>query len=61
MNFKKFALIAIFLFPSHFLFAEETKLSENKCQGAGPQTPRDIDNLIGENKILISPAPPRVC
>jgi hypothetical protein len=28
------------------------------CDGFGPQTPRDIDNLVGENKRIFSLAPP---
>jgi hypothetical protein len=28
------------------------------CTGFGPQTPRDIDNLLGENKRLFTKAPP---
>jgi len=27
------------------------------CDGAGPQTPRDIDNIVGENKRIFSLAP----
>ncbi|KZN64478.1 hypothetical protein N473_14230 [Pseudoalteromonas luteoviolacea CPMOR-1] len=30
----------------------------NSCASAGPQTPRDIDNLEGENKRIFSLAPP---
>ena len=33
-------------------------LSAEVCQGYGPQTPRDIDQLSGENKRIFSIAPP---
>ena len=41
--------------------AHETKKSQatpaTACVGYGPQTPRDIDNINGENKRSFSPAP----
>ncbi len=33
-------------------------LAADVCEGYGPQTPRDIDNLAGENKRVFSLAPP---
>jgi len=32
-------------------------VAENICKGYGPQTPRDINNLTGENKAAFSIAP----
>jgi len=31
--------------------------AEGSCDGAGPQTPRDIDNLAGDNKRVFTTAP----
>jgi hypothetical protein len=33
-------------------------VADEVCEGFGPQTPRDIDNLAGENQRLFSLAPP---
>ncbi len=33
-------------------------LAQEVCEGYGPQTPRDIDGLGGENKVIFSLAPP---
>ncbi len=33
------------------------QLIAQSCEGYGPQTPRDIDNLLGENKRVFSKAP----
>lgn len=35
----------------------ETPKEENKCIGAGPQAPRDIDNLAGSNAVIFGVAP----
>ncbi|AIY65848.1 delta-class carbonic anhydrase [Pseudoalteromonas piratica] len=38
-------------------FSFTSTVIADTCQGFGPQTPRDIDNLIGENKVVFSKAP----
>ncbi|MDH3328667.1 MAG: delta-class carbonic anhydrase [Desulfobulbaceae bacterium] len=35
----------------------ETPKEENKCIGAGPQAPRDIDSLAGSNSVIFGVAP----
>ncbi len=40
------------------LFSENT-MAANNCVSAGPQTPRDIDHLYGENKRVFTLAPDR--
>lgn len=64
INIKKHLLLATMLvtFSSTAVAADSAqdavKLSnEDACIGYGPQTPRDIDNLIGENKQTFSLAP----
>ena len=42
--------------PAHHDDHAEAK-NEGTCKGFGPQTPRDIDGLFGENKRLFSLAP----
>lgn len=37
--------------------ASSIKSQKEICEGYGPQTPRDIDNLMGSNKRLFSSAP----
>ena len=37
---------------------QATKSANASCDGFGPQTPRDIDSLVGENKRIFSLAPP---
>lgn len=51
----KRALITISLLGT-FTFTA-TAIAAN-CQGYGPQTPRDIDSVLGENARLFSKAPP---
>lgn len=43
---------------SHANADSHAKTGEAACEGFGPQTPRDIDNLKGENKRIFSIAPP---
>ena len=38
-------------------FSFTSTVIADTCQGFGPQTPRDIDNLAGENKVVFSKAP----
>lgn len=44
------------------LYAGESKHhppeEENQCIGAGPQSPRDIDNRAGNNSVIFEEAPP---
>lgn len=49
---KKFIAAGFMLATSLPVFAQEV------CTGFGPQTPRDIDALGGENKVIFSMAPP---
>lgn len=37
--------------------ALNTATAQELCQGFGPQTPRDISNVAGDNKRMFSPAP----
>lgn len=45
------------IFPILFLLHSTLSNAEEICVGYGPQTPRDIDNVTGENKRLFSLAP----
>ncbi|MDT0595082.1 delta-class carbonic anhydrase [Glaciecola petra] len=38
--------------------ASFSTVAQDVCEGYGPQTPRDIDALGGENKVIFSMAPP---
>ncbi len=49
-------IIQISIALSLFLFAA-TCMAGEICVGFGPQTPRDIDNLAGENERIFSTAP----
>ncbi len=60
MNISKFLTSSVCVaLLSSSLMASAHSESENEgmCKGYGPQTPRDIDSLFGENKHLISIAP----
>jgi hypothetical protein len=60
MKSKKLVCICIVLFLGLFSansMAEDHTASGKTCVGFGPQTPREIDNLAGENKRIFSIAP----
>lgn len=73
MNLRQVVLTIFLLCSSQFAQATEAKVveqkilktteaksqktPENRCEGSGPQTPRDIDKLIGKNKVLFTMAP----
>ncbi|MDH3327177.1 MAG: delta-class carbonic anhydrase [Gammaproteobacteria bacterium] len=42
---------------SHDSHSSHDSMSAKACEGFGPQTPRDIDNVAGENKRIFNSAP----
>ena len=68
MKFLKTILLAVFLISAlsiHSQAKDDLPLAEllpdtsttGTCQGFGPQTPRDIDNVTGNNKRIFALAP----
>ena len=60
MKFRKYVQIGFVVFLIFFSAASmagEHDSSGDVCVGYGPQTPRDIDNLVGENNRIFSIAP----
>lgn len=60
------SIIAIVMLSANAMAREEVQehghegdaVSMEACVGFGPQTPRDIDSLNGENKVVFTKAPP---
>lgn len=60
MKHNAFILAAGFLLMTPVLAGDDHGYSKSDkvCEGFGPQTPRDIDNVTGENGITFTIAPP---
>jgi len=60
MKFRKYVhailVVVLICFPAASMAGEQDS-SGDICVGYGPQTPRDIDNLVGENSRIFSIAP----